>query len=52
MPDDSGIYYNYANALGKAEKFEEAEKYFIKAMDLSPNVASYYSNLGELNGEL
>ena len=46
-PDEASLYYNYANTLGKADKYEASEKNFLKAIQLQPRVASYYANLGE-----
>ncbi len=44
--DSAMIHYNYANALGKTERFAESEQHFLQAIKLDPNSASYYSNLG------
>ena len=45
-PRDHAIYYNYASALGKAGLLVESEAYFLKAVELAPNVAKYHTNLG------
>lgn len=44
----SSLFFNYANVLGKIEKYQESESYFIKAIEMSPSNASYYANLGVL----
>ncbi|ELU01234.1 hypothetical protein CAPTEDRAFT_123644 [Capitella teleta] len=48
LPDEPYIHYNYANALGKASRFELSEKHFLLAIQLNPLSASYHANLGVL----
>ena len=48
-PQDSALHYNYASALGKAEKFPESEEHFLKAIEMSPGEARYHTNLGEIS---
>ncbi|OQR71624.1 transmembrane and TPR repeat-containing protein 4-like [Tropilaelaps mercedesae] len=42
------LEFHLANALGKMERFHEAEEHFKKAILLRPGHASYHSNLGVL----
>ena len=46
-PNDASLQYNYANSLGKAGRYEQAEKYFLKAIKLEPDTATYHANLGK-----
>ena len=46
-PDDAAYHNNYALALAKAKKFDEAQAELNKAAQLDPpNAAKYYYNLG------
>lgn len=48
-PDDAAYHNNYALALAKAKKFNEAETELAKAAQLDPpNAGKYYYNLGAL----
>ena len=48
-PDDPGSHNNYALALAKAKKFDEAQAELKKAADLDPATGGkYYYNLGAL----
>lgn len=48
-PDDAGLHNNYALALAKAHRFDEAQVELKKAADLDPpNGGKYYYNLGAL----
>ena len=48
-PDDSGYHNNYALALARANKFEEAQAELNKAATIDPAQAGkYYYNLGAL----
>jgi len=55
-PDDAGMHNNYALALAKAKKYDEAQKELDKAAALdAPNAGRYYYNLGAIltnNGQL
>lgn len=48
MPNDSGIHFNLANALGKAGEFQMSEKHFLEALKLNPTNPQYHTNLGVL----
>lgn len=48
-PKAASLHFNMANTLGKLRQFEKAEKHFLEALNLSPNNALYYSNLGRYN---
>ena len=45
-PRDDALHYNYASALGKAGLLAESEAYFLKAVEMAPNVAKYHTNIG------
>jgi len=48
-PDDAGYLNNYALALAKAKKFDEAQAELAKAAQVDPpNAGKYYYNLGAL----
>ena len=48
-PDDAAYFNNYALALAKAKKFDEAQNALDKAATLDPpNAGRYYYNLGAL----
>jgi tetratricopeptide (TPR) repeat protein len=48
-PDDAAYFNNYALALAKAKKFDEAQDALGKAASLDPpNAGRYYYNLGAL----
>ena len=48
-PDDAGYHNNYALALAKAKKFDEAQAELAKAAQIDPqNAGRYYYNLGAL----
>jgi tetratricopeptide (TPR) repeat protein len=48
-PDDAAYFNNYALALAKAKKFDEAQNALGKAASLDPpNAGRYYYNLGAL----
>lgn len=48
-PDDAAYYNNYALALAKAKKFDDAQTALGKAASLDPpNAGRYYYNLGAL----
>lgn len=55
-PDDAGMHNNYALALAKAKKYDDAQKELDKAAALdAPNAGRYYYNLGAIltnNGQL
>lgn len=46
-PDSAAIHFTTANTLGKLERWNEAEKHFKIAIELSPQKALYYSNFGK-----
>jgi tetratricopeptide (TPR) repeat protein len=46
--NQSSLYFNYANLLGKMSWFEESERYFKRAINLSPSNALYHANLAVL----
>ncbi|MBB5645909.1 tetratricopeptide repeat protein [Pedobacter cryoconitis] len=41
-------YFNYANTLTELGQYEEAEKHYKKALDLNPNYAESWKNLGHI----
>lgn len=47
LPDSAAIFFNTANALGKIQRFEEAESHYTAALYLSPHNPLYHVNLGE-----
>jgi tetratricopeptide (TPR) repeat protein len=48
-PDDAGLYNNYALALAKDKKIDEAKTNLAKAAELDPpGAGKYYYNLGAL----
>jgi len=46
--DNSSIYNNMAVAYSALEDFEHAEMYFVKALELDPQMAQAYINLSDL----
>lgn len=52
LPNEPNLHFNIANILGKLDKFVEAEKHFLAAIQLKhmttkiQMVALYHSNLG------
>ncbi|KAI8503881.1 Protein O-mannosyl-transferase tmtc4 [Branchiostoma belcheri] len=48
LPNDPSIQFTLANVLGKASKYQEAEKLYWRAIDKSPKAANYHGNLGVL----
>lgn len=48
LPNDSSIMFLRANALGKVDRFEEAERLYLKIIQLQPEHALYHVNLGVL----
>ena len=48
LPDEPSMYFNMANVYGKMAQFEKSEKYFLKALNIAPNSAKYYANLGKI----
>ena len=49
---DVRVYSNYGVILRNFEKLKEAELYTRKAIELNPNFASAYSNLGGIFQDL
>lgn len=53
LPNEPNLHFNIANILGKMDKFVEAEKHFLAAIQLkhlaskTQVVTLYHSNLGE-----
>lgn len=47
VPQAPSIYFAMGNALGKLNRFPEAETHFLQAIKLNGNNALYYSNLGK-----
>jgi len=47
-PTDPRLYYYYAIALGSTEKLDESEAAYKKAIELDPQFADAYVNLGGL----
>ena len=47
LPSEPYIHYNYANALGKAARYQDSEAHFKKAIQLNPGAATYHANLGD-----
>ncbi|CAH1782005.1 unnamed protein product [Owenia fusiformis] len=48
VPDAPTIHFNLANTLGKAARFSDSEKHFLRAIDLDSGNAQYWSNIGVL----
>uniref|UniRef100_A0A6B2EFB9 dolichyl-phosphate-mannose--protein mannosyltransferase n=1 Tax=Phlebotomus kandelakii TaxID=1109342 RepID=A0A6B2EFB9_9DIPT len=48
IPNDPAIFFTRANAFGKMGDFAASEELFLRAIDLRPNYAMYYANLGVL----
>lgn len=48
LPNDSSILFLRANALGKLNRFEEAERLYLEIIQLHPMHALYHVNLGVL----
>lgn len=48
IPKEPLVYFNLANMLGRKDEFLEAEENFLKALELKPNSAEFYGNLGVL----
>lgn len=48
LPNDSSIMFLRANALGKLDRFEEAERLYLEIIQLQPMRALYHINLGVL----
>ena len=48
-PKSPALHFSIANTLGKLQRFEEAEKHFMEALNLNPHNALYHSNLGNEN---
>ncbi|XP_055677652.1 protein O-mannosyl-transferase TMTC4 isoform X2 [Lutzomyia longipalpis] len=48
IPNDPAIFFTRANAFGKLGDFQESERLFLRAIELRPNYAMYYANLGVL----
>ncbi|RWS15638.1 transmembrane and TPR repeat-containing protein 4-like protein [Dinothrombium tinctorium] len=47
LPKESSLHFNYANILGKINRFKDAERHFLIALNISKE-AVYYANLGVL----
>ncbi|MCQ2754506.1 MAG: tetratricopeptide repeat protein [bacterium] len=47
-PDNASVYNNMAVAYSCLADFEHAENYFVKALDLDPQLAQGYINLSDL----
>lgn len=48
VPNDAAILFTRANAYGKLNEYEEAETIYNEVIQLRPNYALYYVNLGVL----
>lgn len=48
LPNDPGIMFLRANAMGKLNRYDEAEKLYKQAIAVRPNHALYHVNLGVL----
>lgn len=48
LPNDPPIMFTRANAFGKLGKFKEAERLYLRIIELRPTNALYYVNLGVL----
>uniref|UniRef100_A0A1B0DNC2 dolichyl-phosphate-mannose--protein mannosyltransferase n=1 Tax=Phlebotomus papatasi TaxID=29031 RepID=A0A1B0DNC2_PHLPP len=48
IPNDPAIFFTRANAFGKMGDFQESERLFLRAIELRPDYAMYYANLGVL----
>lgn len=46
LPDSPAILFSRANAFGKINEFEKAEKLYLKIIELNPKKAVYHANLG------
>ena len=47
-PDNADVYNNLAVAYSCVADFEHAENYFVKALELDPQLAQAYINLSDL----
>ena len=47
-PDNADVYNNLAVAYSCVADFEHAETYFVKALELDPQLAQAYINLSDL----
>lgn len=48
LSNDSSILFLRANALGKLDRFEEAEQLYLKIIHMQPKHAFFHVNLGVL----
>ncbi|KAJ3592079.1 hypothetical protein NHX12_007208, partial [Muraenolepis orangiensis] len=48
LPHDHTIMFSLANVLGKLQKYEESEGFFLLALEINPNAASCHGNLAVL----
>lgn len=47
LPSEASLHFNLANTLGKAGKYYESEKHFLKAIQLNKENPTYHTNLGK-----
>ena len=47
-PDNADIYNNLGVAYSCLANFEQAENYYVKALELDPELAQAYINLSDL----
>eukprot|EP00794_Sanderia_malayensis_P011306 gene11306-12488_t len=48
LPESPAIFYTIGNMYGNAGFYEQAERYYLKAIQLNPKESTYYGNLGVL----
>lgn len=48
LPDAPSIHFHLGNILGKLERYSEAEKHFLVAIDADKLNGNYWGNLGVL----
>ncbi|MCK5078280.1 MAG: DUF3857 domain-containing protein, partial [Calditrichia bacterium] len=47
-PSATGIYYSLAKVFLQLQKYNKAEKYILKSLQLCPNYSEYWALLGEI----
>lgn len=48
LPNESNLHFCLAGILGKQNRFQEAEQYFLSAIQLQPSSPVFHTNLGVL----
>lgn len=49
LPSEASLHFNLANTLGKAGKYIESERHFLKAIELNDQNPTYHTNLGKFS---